>query len=121
MKERLKITVFDAGNRKRQLGFIYADQIGEMRGKCWEFCAITSRSLHEPWYMRDGPAEFDRVSVRFTIADCEETAPGTYGWVRHMALVTDCPLTDLLKIDRFHLPGETDREHAMRNNSYRWP
>ncbi|TPJ33657.1 hypothetical protein [Mesorhizobium sp. B2-8-3] len=120
MSERLKITVFDAGNRKRKLGFMYADKIGQMHGKCWEFVAC-QYPFHEPWYMRNPDPTETVTTVRFTVADCEETAPGSLGWVRQMALVTDAPLTDLMRLSGFHLPGETDREHAMRHNSYRWP
>ncbi|MER9178954.1 hypothetical protein [Mesorhizobium sp. M0767] len=116
MTARHKVNIYDHANRKRLLGFIYADQLGVMRGKSWGFACMTGPVLaHYPGC----PSDPTIIHVNLDIVESDERVPGTNGWGIYMALATKCPLKDLLRVDRFHLDGETDREHAIRMNSYR--
>lgn len=115
MSERHKINVYDAGNRTRLLGFIYADKLGPRRGRSWEFATMT---MGRTWWA--SPDDAPEPVVRDILLDIHETVEH-HGWAIRYDLVTKADLKDLLRIEAFHLPGETDREHAMRHNSYRWP
>lgn len=111
-----KVNVYDAGNRSRLLGFIYQPHLGPRQGKSWKFATFNMQGRW--WTHPDNmPVEPIATTVLFHLLESYDHG----GWTSRFDLVTDAPLQDLLKIDRFHLPGETDREHAMRHNSYRWP
>lgn len=126
MSERLKINIYDQANHKRLLGYVFADRLDRRAGPgrtptgTMQWACVTRDG---PWYAdpRRKIPEGSFCTVTLHVADDIDAPPNTYGWVRQSCLVTSSPLEDLLKMEHFHLPGETDREHAMRHNSYRWP
>ncbi|RWI06796.1 MAG: hypothetical protein EOQ89_03440 [Mesorhizobium sp.] len=123
MSERLKINIYDSGNRQRLLGYVFADRLdrrpslGRTPTETMQWGCVSRLWYADP--RRQIPKESFRT-VTLKVEDDVVAPSNTYGWVKQFCLTTSASLEDLLQMELFHLPGESPKVQARRLNAQRW-
>jgi hypothetical protein len=106
-----RVEIRDAKNHERLLGSVERPRGRSPRldgGDCYNMAILPPRTVTSFYDAAAMPSEIQLKYVRFGFR--------AFDW--KVVMITDAPLTDLMQLEGFRLPGETDDQAAYRHYHY---